>query len=186
MAEAFICRIFNVPYDFCDNDLFYNANHQRLAPYKWCSSTWSSKSKLSDIHLETSWCACSCNAIAYLIWLEELWQKAQAYSHQSSTCSKGMQVNSFFVDVQRAAPPKTVHAKRQEIYHVLLLASVLIDRCPTQTKSNPPKLMFVLQWPMTHMAPRSHPGNRKQQVPWRKSIIIFEYMPLHVIPRSWD
>ena len=48
------------------------------------------------------------------------------------------------MDVQRAAHPKTVHAKRQEIYHVLLLASVLIDRCPSQTESNPPKLMFCI------------------------------------------
>jgi len=35
MAEAFICRIFKVPYNYCDRGrvhLFYNANHQRHCP----------------------------------------------------------------------------------------------------------------------------------------------------------
>ena len=30
------------------------------------------------------------------------------------------------------------------------------------------------------MAPPSNPVNREQQVPWTESIIIFEYMPLHM------
>jgi len=90
------------------------------------------------------------------------------------------------VDAQRAAPPKTVHAKRQEIYHVLLLASVLMDQCPAQTESNPPKLRRMLCIAVTydpHGNP-SNPGNREQHVSCTESIIIFDYMPLHVIPRS--
>jgi len=149
MAEAFICRIFKVAYDSCDNGhvhLFYNANHQRHCPlqvmqfnliFKEQIIKHSFGNKLMCLFLQ-------CHRLPHLV--------GRAVTESSSLFSPLFHLfqrhaeKYFSVDVQRAAPAKTVHAKRQEIYHVLLLASVLIDRCPpTQTKSNPPKLMFVLQ-----------------------------------------